>query len=152
MADVVQHLCRWLEALIEYVPADHPRSQGTVKRLEGWLHEVLSELCIAWPLHWYEYIVPACCSHRTTPGSRSNTKATPFSRLFGKAARTKLDALTPGIDGVVFRDAPDNGPANRQHAFSELRGDMKKIKKQKKNTRQLHDAAIAWSAIRERKK
>ena len=32
-AAVVQHLCRWLRATIDFGPADHPRGQGTVERL-----------------------------------------------------------------------------------------------------------------------
>ena len=44
-AEVMQHLCKWLNVTIAYGPADHPRAQGTVERLVGWLHEALGELC-----------------------------------------------------------------------------------------------------------
>ena len=34
-AEVMQHLCKWLNVAIAYGPADHPRAQGTVERLGG---------------------------------------------------------------------------------------------------------------------
>ena len=32
-AEVVQHLCKWLNVTIDYGPTDHPRAQGAVERL-----------------------------------------------------------------------------------------------------------------------
>ena len=58
-AEVIQHLCKWLNVTIAYGPADHPRAQGTVERLGGWLHEALGELCRTWPCRWGEYVQPA---------------------------------------------------------------------------------------------
>ena len=34
-AEVVQHLCKWLNLTIEYAPSDHPKAQGAVERLGG---------------------------------------------------------------------------------------------------------------------
>ena len=34
-AEVVQHLCNWLNVTIDYGPTDHPRAQGAVERLGG---------------------------------------------------------------------------------------------------------------------
>ena len=34
-AEVVQHLCKWLNVTIDYRPTDHSRVQGTVERLWG---------------------------------------------------------------------------------------------------------------------
>ena len=34
-AEVVQHLCKWLNVTIDYGPTDHPRAQGAVERLGG---------------------------------------------------------------------------------------------------------------------
>ena len=34
-AEVVQHLCKWLNVAIDYGPTDHPRAQGAVERLGG---------------------------------------------------------------------------------------------------------------------
>ena len=44
-AVVVNHLCKWLNVTIDYGPTDHPRAQGAVERLGGWIHEILMELC-----------------------------------------------------------------------------------------------------------
>ena len=43
-AYVVQHLCKWLNATIDYGPLDPPRAQGTVKTLGCWVYETLGEL------------------------------------------------------------------------------------------------------------
>ena len=45
--EVVQHLCKWLNVLIDYGPIDHPGAQGAVERLGGWIHETLVEFCQA---------------------------------------------------------------------------------------------------------
>ena len=34
-AEVVQHICKWLNVTIDYGPLDHPRTQGAVEML-GW--------------------------------------------------------------------------------------------------------------------
>ena len=34
-AEVMQHLCKWLNVTIAYGPADRPRAQGTMDRLGG---------------------------------------------------------------------------------------------------------------------
>ena len=44
-AEVVKHVCKWLNVTIDYGPTDHPRAQGAVERLGGWIHEILMELC-----------------------------------------------------------------------------------------------------------
>ena len=44
-AEVVEHLCKWLNVTIDYGPTDHPRTQGAVERLGEWIHETLMELC-----------------------------------------------------------------------------------------------------------
>ena len=48
-AKVVQHLYKWLNVAIDSDPDDHPRAQGAVERLEGWIHETIVELCKIWP-------------------------------------------------------------------------------------------------------
>ena len=48
-AELVQHLCKWLNVTIDYGPTDHPRSQEAVERLGGWIHETPVELCKSWP-------------------------------------------------------------------------------------------------------
>ena len=44
-AVVVQHLCKWPNVTVDYGPTDHPRAQGAVERLGGWIHESLMEFC-----------------------------------------------------------------------------------------------------------
>ena len=34
-AEVVQHLCKWLNVTIDYGPTDHLRAQGAIERLGG---------------------------------------------------------------------------------------------------------------------
>ena len=58
--DVVRHLCRWLRADKQFSPANHPRGQGAIERLGGWMLDTLAEPCIAWPKRWNEYVPPAC--------------------------------------------------------------------------------------------
>lgn len=66
-ADVVKHVCRWTQADIRFGPSDHPRGQGAVERLGGWLQEMLSELCKSWPDRWDEYVSPALWMKRCLP-------------------------------------------------------------------------------------
>ena len=99
-AEVVQHLCKWLNVMIDY-----PRAQGAVERLGGWIHEPLVELCKSWPRRWDEYVQPALWLHRTTPDPRLPGKATPFRLLFVRDCRTQMDATLPspddeGMDGL----------------------------------------------------
>ena len=41
IAEVMRHLCRWLRVSLDFGPTNHPRAQGAVERLGGWLHGVL---------------------------------------------------------------------------------------------------------------
>lgn len=66
-ADVVTHLCRWLKADIAFGPTDHPRGQGSVERLGGWLQELLAILCNSWPHRWDEYVSLPCGSNAPYP-------------------------------------------------------------------------------------
>ena len=74
-AEVVQHLCKWLNVGIDYGPADHPRAQGTVEKLGRWLHEPLVKLCKSWPRRLDEYVQQALWLHRTTPDPQLPGKA-----------------------------------------------------------------------------
>ena len=49
IAEVVQHLSKWLNVTIDSGPTDHPRAQGAVERLGGWIYETLVEFCKSWP-------------------------------------------------------------------------------------------------------
>ena len=97
-AKVAAHLCQWPKVSLDHGPADHSRSQEIVERMGGWLHEVMAELCKSWPGQWDEYIGAACWIQRTTPNPRLPSSGTPFRILFGRDARSNLDALTPALD------------------------------------------------------
>ena len=55
---MVKHLCQWLRVSIDYGPTNHPRAQGAVERVGGWLQEVLSELSKSWPRIWDRFVLP----------------------------------------------------------------------------------------------
>ena len=45
VSEVMKHLCRWLHVSLDHGPTNHPRAQGAVERLGGWLQEALTQLC-----------------------------------------------------------------------------------------------------------
>ena len=118
---VVKHLCRWLKADIRFGPADHPRGQGAVERLGGWLLGLLSELSGNWPDRWDEYVSPAIWVKRTLPNLSLPTKMTPFEMLFGRPPRTSLDSLVP-LDGETeTASGLDNFVERRKQNLREVR-------------------------------
>ena len=56
VADVTEHLCRWLRVSLDHAPTNHPRPQGGVERLGGWLQEALIQLCHSWPRRWDDFV------------------------------------------------------------------------------------------------
>ncbi|CAM9581558.1 unnamed protein product, partial [Pylaiella littoralis] len=120
-AEVVTHLCRWLKADIAFGPADHPRSQGSVERLGGWLQELLAELCKAWPHRWSEYVSPALWIKRTLPDQSLPPPLTPFELLFGRPPRTSLDSLVPCPERADERRGLDNFVERRKQNLREVR-------------------------------
>ena len=93
-AQVVGHLCIWLNATLTHGPADFTRSQGEAERMGGWFQEVLSILCQKWPPRWDHYVLPACWIQRVTSDPSLPTNMTPFRILFGRDARTQIDTIT----------------------------------------------------------
>ena len=91
-AEVVAHAFRWLQADIRYGPADHPRGQGAVERLGGWLQEMPSDFCKVWPDRWDEYVSPALWMKRTLPDANLPSTMSPFKLLLG---RPNVDTLVP---------------------------------------------------------
>ena len=115
-------------------PPTPPRSQGAVETMGGWLQEVLAELRKSWPPRWDEYVRAACGIQRTTPDPGLPLGGTPFKILFGRDARTNLDALTLALDGDNFRTGLDNFVAERHQTFMELRAALKKRQEDKAAT------------------
>ncbi|CAB1107819.1 unnamed protein product [Ectocarpus sp. CCAP 1310/34] len=119
-ARLVKHLCRWLRANIVFGAADHPRGQGSVERLGGWLQELLAELCRPWPDRWDEYVSPAMWIKRTLPDTSLPTYMTPFEFLFGRKPRTSLDSLVPLTDEMDQERGVDNFVERRKHNLREV--------------------------------
>ena len=118
-AEVMQHSCKWLNVTIAYGPADHPRAQGTVGRLGGWLHEALGELCKTWPRRWDKYVQPALdLSYHVGPAFTGEVNSHPF--FFGRDARTQLDATHPEIDGGGFRGGIHSYVADKKQTYKEV--------------------------------
>ena len=143
-AEVIQHLCKWLNVAIGYGLTDHPRAQGAVERLGGWIHETLVELCKSWPRRWDEYVQPALWLHRTTPDPRLPSKATPFRLLFGRDCRTQMKATSPSRDneGIV---GLHNLIADKSENFrlaQEVRKDLQHRHEQRRLRREHQNAGI----------
>ena len=143
-AEVVQHLCKWLNVGIDYGPADHPRAQGTVERMGGWLHETLVELCKSWPRRWDEYVQPALWLHRTTPDPQLPGKATPFRLLFGRDCRTQIDATSPSPDneGMVGLHNLIADQSESLRLIRALRKDLQTRHEQRHRRRERENARI----------
>ena len=120
-AEVVKHLCRWLRASIVFGAADHPRGQGSVERLGGWLQDLLAELCRSWPDRWDEYVSPAMWIKRTLPDTSLPSTMTPFELLFGRKPRTSLDSLVPLTDEMDQERGLDNFVERRKQNLREVR-------------------------------
>ena len=143
-AEVVQHLCKWLNVTIDYDPTDRPRAQGAVERLGGWIQETLVELCKTWSRRWDEYVQPALWLHRTTPDPCLPAKATPFLLLFGRNCRTQMDATFPspngeGTDGLhnLIADKSEN-----LRQVREVRKDLQHRHEQRRLRREHQNAGI----------
>ena len=143
-AEVVQHFCKWLNVTIDYGPTDHPRAQGAVERLGGWIQETLAEPCKTWPRRWDEYVQPALWLHRTTPDPRLPCKATPFLFLFGRDCRTQMDATFPSPDGEgtdgLHNLIEDKSESLRQ--VREVRRDLQHRHEQRRLRREHQNAGI----------
>ena len=77
-AQVVGHLCRWLNIAPNHGPADFARSQGAAERMGGWPQEVLLILGKKWPLWWNQHVLPACWIQPVTTDPALPSNATPF--------------------------------------------------------------------------
>ena len=78
VADVMEHLCRWLRVSLDHGPTNHPRAQGAVERWGGWLEEVLNQLYHSWPRRWDDFVPVATSIHRVTPDEAPLGNASPY--------------------------------------------------------------------------
>ena len=143
-AEVVQHLCKWLNVAIDYGPTDHPRAQGALERLGGGIHETLVDLCKSWPRRWNEYVQPAIWLHRTTPDPRLPDKATPFRLQFGRDCRTQMDATSPSPDneGIVGLHNLIADKSGNLRLLQEVRKDLQHRHEQRRLRREHQNAGI----------
>ena len=140
-AKVVAHLCQWLNVPLDHDPAVHPRSQGTVERMGGWIHKGGgAELCKRCPGRWDEYVEAACWVQRKTPDSRLISRGTPFRIL------TNIDGLHPVLDGDSFRTGHENFVAERQQTFRDLIGILERRQEEKNPTRAWHNMGMKKSS------
>ena len=107
---------------------------------------MLAELCKGWPRRWDEYVEAACWIQRKTPDPCLPSGGMPFQILFGRDARTNLDARTPVLDGDSFRTGLDNFVAKRQQSFLEVRGILETRQEEKNRRRTRHNAAMKRSS------
>lgn len=142
-AEVVAHVCRWLQADIRYGPADHPRGQGAVERLGGWLQEMLSELCKVWPDRWDEYVSPTLWMKRTLPDANLPSNMSPFELLFGRPPRTSLDTLVPLSGETENTRGLDNFVEQRRPNMLEVRRAMERRNELRMTAREKANASIA---------
>ena len=140
--DVVKHLCRWLKADIQFGPAEHPRGQGAIERLGGWIQDILSELGVAWPDRWDDYVSPACWVKRTLPDPSLPKNLSPFEMLFGRKPRTSLDSLLPRID-TDMEEGLDNFVETRRQYLREVRLVLEKRHSDRARARQRVNDTIA---------
>ena len=132
--DVVRHLCRWLRADIQFSPANHPRGQGAVERLGGWMLNMLAELCIAWSKRWDQHVSPACWIKRTLPDPTTPNNMTPFELLFGRKPRISPDIFVPLMDATDWSVGLDGFVENRRQIFREVRQALETRHQSKVNT------------------
>eukprot|EP00752_Nemacystus_decipiens_P002232 g2117.t1 len=111
-AQVMQHLCSWLKVSLDYGPVNHPRAQGAVERMGGWLQEALSLLCKAWPKRWDDYVPVATWIHRVTPDPALPGGVSPYQILFGRPPRSHIDLLAQPLDAASFGQGLDRTVVN----------------------------------------
>lgn len=77
IADVTDRLCRWLVSFGDG-PTNHPRARGAVRRLRGWLQEMLTTLCTLWPLRREDYLPAATWINCMEPDASLPGGASPY--------------------------------------------------------------------------
>lgn len=128
IVEVVDHVCRWLKADINYGASNYPRGQEPVKRAGAWIHDVLSKLYRSWLKHWEKYVGVVCWIKRTMPDPLLPKELTPFHVLYGRNLRTQLDAPIQQLDGYAGSEGQHNFMENQRHTFLEVRNALRKRK------------------------
>ena len=100
-SEIKEHLCRWLKVPLDFVPANHPRGQGTVERMgKRCCHSCSRSFAQGWPERWDEYSMSlsrpgltGCSRTRACLDTSRRTRC-----CFGRSPRTPLDQLVPTLD------------------------------------------------------
>jgi len=140
IAQVMQHLCTWLKVSLDYGPVNHPRAQGTVERMGGWLQEALSLLCKAWPKRWDDYVPVATWIHRVTPDPALPGGVSPYQILFGRPPRSHIDLLAQPLDAASFGQGLDRTVEEQHHMTQEI---LAKRQETLTRQRERHNAKVA---------
>eukprot|EP00752_Nemacystus_decipiens_P008157 g7296.t1 len=139
-AQVMQHLCSWLKVSLDYGPVNHPRAQGAVERMGGWLQEALSLLCKAWPKRWDDYVPVATWIHRVTPDPALPGGVSPYQILFGRPPRSHIDLLAQPLDAASFGQGLDRTVEEQLHMTQEI---LAKRQETLTRQRERHNAKVA---------
>jgi len=139
-ASVMQHLCNWLKVPLDYGPVNHPRAQGAVERMGGWLQEALALLCKAWPKRWDDYVPVATWIHRVTPDPALPGGASPYQILFGRPPRSHVDFLAQPLDRVAFGQGLERNVEEQHHLTQEILAKRQEVLTRQ---RERHNAKIA---------
>eukprot|EP00752_Nemacystus_decipiens_P015644 g13961.t1 len=139
-AQVMQHLCSWLKVSLDYGPVNHPRAQGAVERMGGWLQEALSLLCKAWPKRWDDYVPVATWIHRVTPDPALPGGVSPYQILFGRPPRSHIDLLAQPLDAASFGQGLDRTVEEQHHMTQEI---LAKRQETLTRQRERHNARLA---------
>eukprot|EP00752_Nemacystus_decipiens_P011522 g10231.t1 len=139
-AQVMQHLCSWLKVSLDYGPVNHPRAQGAVERMGGWLQEALSLLCKAWPKRWDDCVPVATWIHRVTPDPALPGGVSPYQILFGRPPRSHIDLLAQPLDAASFGQGLDRTVEEQRHVTQEI---LAKRPETLTRQRERHNARVA---------
>lgn len=140
IAQVTQHLCKWLKVSLDLGPANHPRAQGAVERMGGWMQETLSLLCTTWPMRWDDYVPVATWIHRVTPDASLPGGVSPHQLLFGRPPRSQVDAFAQNLDGSPYGQGLERTIEEQHHMTQEVLAKRQEVLTQQ---RERHNAKIA---------
>ena len=140
VARVMRNLCNWLKIPLDYGPVNHPRAQGAVERMGGWLQEVLSLLCVSWPKRWDDYVPVAAWIHRVTPDPSLPGGASPYQILFGRPPRSHIDFLAQPLDDAAFGQGLERTVEAQHHLTQEILAKRQEVLTRQ---RERHNARIA---------
>ena len=146
-SEILKSLCHWLKDRLDFGPADHSCGQGAIERFEGWLQDMQTELCRAWPHRWGECVAPACWINRNLPDSSLPSKMTAFELLFGRKPRMFLDSLVPLLEDATQPGSLDNFQEQRKQNLTQVRKVLERRQAMRVAARECVNTTIICSSI-----